>query len=188
MTKRPKKKLDEASVQGFLDHEVITPTHNLRNFARKMDAPDDGSGGIDFDAIERAEAALAELSAEFDGWMASELDRLVAARDAAAERLTDQTRAAIYSVSHDLRGEGATFGYPLVAQIADSLCRLLDGIKATERVPHDLVMQHVDAIRAIVRADAKGEDHPVAVALRDKLVSVTNDALVALTGAPSIVP
>lgn len=187
-SKRPTKKLDEADVKGFLDHEVITPSHTLRNFARKMDSADDGMGGIDFDAVERAEAALAELSSEFDSWMDMEVARLVAARDDAAQGLTAPVRAAIYTASHDIKGEAATFGYPLAGQIADSLCGLLDGIPDTSRVPVSLVLQHVDAIRAIVRESAKGDNHPIALALRDRLVSVTADALIALTGSPPIAP
>ena len=187
-TKRPTKKLDEADVKGFLDHEVITPSHTLRNFARKVDAGDDGLGGIDFEAIERAEAALAELSSEFDSWMDMEVARLVAARDQAALAFTTPVRALVYSASHDIKGEAATFGYPIVGQIADSLCGLLDGITELDRVPVSLVLQHVDAIRAIVREVAKGDHHPVAVALRDRLVSVTTDALVALTGSPPLAP
>ncbi|QCK87070.1 Hpt domain-containing protein [Phreatobacter aquaticus] len=186
--KRPTKKLDEADVKGFLDHEVITPSHTLRNFARKMDTGDDSSGGIDFDAIERAEAALAELSSEFDSWMDMEVARLVAARDDAANGMTAAIRAAVYTASHDIKGEAATFGYPLAGHIADSLCGLLDGIPETDRVPVSLVLQHVDAIRAIVRESAKGDNHPIALALRDRLVSVTSDALVALTGSPPLAP
>lgn len=180
--------LDEASISAFADHEVVTPKRNLKGFGRKANIKVD-EFGFDMEAIERAEAALAELSSEFDDWMDKEVERLTRARDAVAAQGVDAgTRAGIYTASHDIKGEGATFGYPLAARVAESLCHLLDGIADDGRVPADLVIQHADAIRAIVRESAKGTDHPVAIALSERLTEATTQVLVAISGAPSIAP
>lgn len=181
-------RLDEASVAAFADHEILTPKRNLKSYARPAKIRVD-EFGFDMEAIERAEAALAELSGEFDDWMAAEVERLTAAREAVAARGIDaDTRRAVYTASHDIRGEAATFGYPLAARIAESLCDLLDGIDRHERVPAGLVVQHADAIRAIVREQAKNADHPVGSALAETLAEATAQALVAFEGSPSIVP
>lgn len=189
MKKRKETKLDEASVKSFGDYEVIVPKHNLRTYVHKVDGPDDGFGGIDPEAIERAEAALAELSSEFDGWMDKEVARLTSARDAAASQGLDAaTRAELFSAAHDIKGEAATFGYPLAARAADSLSLLLQAVEDPKDVPWALANQHVDAIRAIVREQAKGLDHPVASELVDQLVAVTTETLIEITGAPPLVP
>ena len=65
----------------------------------------------------------------------------------AAEGLNEATRARLYSAAHDIKGEGATFGYPLAARIADTLCGLMDGIADETALPLGLMMQHVEAIR-----------------------------------------
>ena len=39
---------------------------------------------------------------------------------------TPATRDELFHAAHDIKGEAATFGYPLVAPAADSLCRLLE--------------------------------------------------------------
>lgn len=180
--------LDEASVEGFKDHEVITPKRNLKSYGKAAKMKVD-EFGFDLAAIERAEAALAELAVEFDDWMAREVERLTAARDAiAADGLTEATRAQLYSAAHDIKGEGATFGYPLAARIADTLCALMDGIADDGALPLGLMMQHVEAIRAIVRENAKGDDHPLALALADQLDEAATQKLTAIAGAPSIVP
>jgi HPt (histidine-containing phosphotransfer) domain-containing protein len=180
--------LDEASVSAFADHEVVTPKRNLKAFGKKANIKVD-EFGFDMEAIERAEAALADLSSEFDDWMAKEVERLTRARDAvAAEGVTAGTRANIYIASHDIKGEAATFGYPLAARVAESLCHLLDGIADDDKVPGDLVIQHADAIRAIVRESAKGTDHPLAVTLSERLGEATTQMLVTINGAPSIAP
>lgn len=197
MTKTPTKSpprigakggLDEATVSAFADHEIVTPKRNLKAFGRKAKIKVD-EFGFDMEAIERAEAALADLSSEFEDWMAKEVERLSRARDAvAAEGLHAGTRATIYIASHDIKGEAATFGYPLAGRVAESLCHLLDGIADDARVPADLVMQHADAIRAIVRENAKGDDHPLAMALSERLGEATTQMLVTINGAPSIAP
>lgn len=180
--------LDEASIAAFHDHEIVTPKRNLKAFGRKAAIKVD-EFGFDMEAIERAEAALAELSTEFDDWMEKEVERLTRARDAvAAEGIDAGTRANVYTASHDIKGEGATFGYPLAARVAESLCHLLDGIADDDRVPADLVIQHADAIRAIVRENAKGMDHPVAIALSERLTEATTAVLIAINGSPSIAP
>lgn len=188
MAAQNKPKLDEASVEGFHDHEVITPKHNLKSFARKTKARFD-EHGFDLDALERAEAALAELSSEFDDWMKKEVVRLGEARDSVRRTGLDaETRPVLYRAAHDIRGQAATFGYPLAASVADSLCRLLDGIVDDGRVPVGLVSQHVDAIGAIVREQATGADNRTALALSERLASVVNDLLVQIDGSPSIAP
>jgi cytochrome c556 len=180
--------LDEATVSAFADHEVVTPKRNLKSYGKKAKIKVD-EFGFDMEAIERAEAALADLSSEFDDWMAKEVERLTRARDAvAAEGITAGTRANIYIASHDIKGEAATFGYPLAARVAESLCQLLDGIADDDKVPADLVIQHADAIRAIVRESAKGTDHPLAMTLSDRLGEATTQMLVTINGAPSIAP
>jgi HPt (histidine-containing phosphotransfer) domain-containing protein len=179
---------DEATTKGFKDHDVITPTRNLKSYGRKAKIKVD-EFGFDMEAIERAEAALADLSVEFDDWMAKEVERLSKARDAiAAAGVNPATRGALYSAAHDIKGEAATFGYPLAANVADSLRKLLDGIEDDAAVPVGLVIQHVEAIRAIVRENAKGGDHPLAIALADQLGAATAQKLIAITGAPSIAP
>lgn len=188
MSKPKQPRLDEATVQEFKDHNVVTPTRNLKSYGRKAKIKVD-EFGFDMEAIERAEAALADLAGEFDDWMAKEVERLTTARDAmTAAGLTESTRAALYAAAHDIKGEAATFGYPLAARIADSLRNLLDGIEDDAAVPTDLVAQHVEAIRAIVREAAKGEDHPLAVAMADQLGAATVQKLVTITGAPPIAP
>ncbi|PHJ89165.1 hypothetical protein VF08_37845 [Nostoc linckia z8] len=180
--------MDEASVSAFADHEVVTPKRNLKAYGKKANIKVD-EFGFDMEAIERAEAALADLSSEFDDWMAKEVERLTRARDAvAAEGINAGSRANIYIASHDIKGEAATFGYPLAARVAESLCHLLDGVADDARVPADLVIQHADAIRAIVRENAKGTDHPLAVTLSERLGEATTQMLVTINGAPSIAP
>jgi HPt (histidine-containing phosphotransfer) domain-containing protein len=133
-------------VATFADHEVITPPNELRKAVTVM------ADGDDDDPVARAEAALRDLSVEFSDWMRSECERLEAARrDVSRLGFTETTRDGLFRTAHDIKGEAATFGFPEVAGVAESLCRLIEHAPDINQIPLQLVDQHVDAVRAITR-------------------------------------
>jgi HPt (histidine-containing phosphotransfer) domain-containing protein len=166
-----RRKDDTPSVATYADYEVITPAHPLR----KAVAP---AGDADDDPVARAEAALAELSGEFGGWMESECTRLEAARQVVkSSGFTQKTHDALFRAAHDIKGEAGTFGFPAVAGIADSLCRLVEHTPEMQRIPLTLVDQHVDAVRAVVREYARPDLVDIATALTKRLREVTDEFL-----------
>jgi hypothetical protein len=123
---------------------------------------------FDEDAIERAEAALKSMSAQFQPWLEIEVEKLQAARIASlAGGWRDAQLEGLFSAAHDVKGLAATYDYPSVTRIAASLCRLIEtpAGKAAARAAPDLIEAHVDAMRAAVRDEIKEETHPVARAL-----------------------
>ena len=159
------------SVATYADHEVITPPHRLRKVVKAAAEGDD-------DPIARADAALKQLSSEFGTWMQAECDRLEVARQKAATHgLDEKTHDELFRAAHDIRGEAVTFGYPLLAGPADSLCRLLEHTPEHGRIPRALVDQHVDAVRAIAREYSRADLVDMANALTARLRDVTNDFL-----------
>jgi HPt (histidine-containing phosphotransfer) domain-containing protein len=166
-----KKKDDAPTVTTYADHEVIMPPHRLRQFA----AP---AGKDDMDPVARAEQALAKLSPEFSVWMDTECARLDAARkQVQAHGLNGKTRDPLFHAAHDIKGEAATFGYPHAASIAESLCRLIEHTRDLARVPVALIDQHVDAVRAIIRENARPEAEQIAATLIERLRTVTDEFL-----------
>lgn len=169
------KKANLAAVSTFADHEVIMPPNKLKKAVEKVKP----GTKIDFDPVARAEAALAELAADFSTWMELECTRLDAARNAVkASGMNTGTHDALFLAAHDIKGQAATFGYPLVAPVADSLCRLLEHTPDMERIPMALVDQHVDAVRAITTKNTRGDSNANAAKLAEKLRHVTEEFLV----------
>jgi HPt (histidine-containing phosphotransfer) domain-containing protein len=148
-------KPDLPAVKSFADHEVITPPNKLKGaVGRAIDGDD---------PVARAEAALAQLSSEFSSWMNDECEQLDRARRNVRQNgMTAQPREALFRSAHDIKGQAATLGFPLVAAVAESLCRLIEETHEPARIPLDLVDQHVDAVRAIIREH--GRPHAEAVA------------------------
>jgi chemotaxis protein histidine kinase CheA len=133
--------------------------------------------GIDMAAIKRAETAMETLKSEFTGWAAEDVQRLAAARDAFAKRQDAPARAALMRVAHDMKGQAATFDFPMIGRAAASLCRLLDETPAKNPVPPGLVDAHVSTIHAIFRDKVTDTDNPVAVALVEELEARVGEAL-----------
>ena len=105
--------------------DVITPPNVLKV---KVGG---GSAPFDEDAIARADAILKDLAENFREWLRDDIERLHEAH--AALQKSDgsaTTRAALHQVAHDLKGEAATLGLPLLGRVAGSLCVLV-GEKTT---------------------------------------------------------
>ena len=183
---------DRPTVATYADHEVIVPPNRLK----KAVAVAKPAG---FDPVARAEEALGNLAGDFAQWMDGECSKLDEARQRVkTEGFAEETRDVLFRCAHDIKGEAATFGFPLVAPPADSLCRLIEHTPDMTQIPLELVDQHVDAIRAIVRENSRTDIEQVAWNLTRRLREVTDEFLrhenrdrpeiLKIVMAPSLVP
>lgn len=125
---------------------------------------------IDPDAIAKAEAALQGLSSQFGAWLRDEVAKLEAAQvSLRADGMTQQGIDRLYTHAHDLKGLGATYGFPLVTRIAGSLCTLLGEQATRSQTPPVLIYAHVDAIRVVVREDMRDADDASGRVLAEQL-------------------
>jgi HPt (histidine-containing phosphotransfer) domain-containing protein len=164
-------KNDTPAVAAYADHEVIVPPNRLQK-AVALAKP------AGFDPVARAEEALGNLAGEFSVWMDRECAQLdEARRHVKTKGFAEETCGALFRAAHDIKGEAATFGFPLVAPPADSLCRLIEHTPDMARIPLELIDQHVDAIRAIVREATRPDIAQIARALTGRLREVTDEFL-----------
>ncbi len=75
----------------------------------------------------------------------------------------------IYELAHNLKGEGASFGYPAVSRVADLLCRVTE--KPGRRSPRRLkvIRVQIDSLKAMVRENVKGSPHGIALEIIQEL-------------------
>lgn len=132
------------------------------------------------DAIAKAEAALAGMSGQFGAWMDEEIEKLEATHKTILEPTSGEKELeSFYRNAHDLKGLGATYGYPIISQFAGSLCRLIDSPDGRSKAPKSLLSAHVSAIVAAVKQNVKDANHPIGNALLHELTTQ-----VAKYGAP----
>lgn len=170
-----------AMAQAAEAYEVIEAKNDLRSKVREVRSKGPGD-----DPVARAEAALTVLSAQFDEWMASEIDDIGTSHAAwaATDYADGAAREAFFRAVHDLKGQAATLGFPLASKVAASLTGLLEGMPATAPLPVPLIEQHVAAIRAIFREKVKDETDEVGQELATALSAMTDDYL-AIHGDPA---
>ncbi len=138
-------------------------------------------GALDADAIAKAEAALADLSSQFDDWLMDEIKKLEDVQaQIKVEGYTKENSEALFYRAHDLKGLGTTYGYPFITRIAGSLCKMLDEEDKRVVAPRKLVDAHLDTIRAIVRDQIKADNHPMGKILAETLESRVKEHLIAV--------
>lgn len=124
------------------------------------------------EAISRADETLRAMAGSMQQWIDADIVQLQDLRIAAEGAHWNAASVdALMGAAHDLKGLGATYGYPLVTQIAASLCRLTetDAGKATVARDPTLARAHVDALRAVVRDEIRSDDHPIGRAVKQTL-------------------
>jgi len=156
--------------QGNGAYQLITPPNLL-----KAKVGTGGVGGIDPDLIKRAEDVIDTMSDEFAESVTREIMRLMKlAMDlendpAKAEKILKKVRR----VGHDLRGQGATYNYDLISDVAASLYRYTERLSGSAALNGEVIRAHADAMRAIIKNQVKGNGGEVGVDLVKSL-----DALV----------
>ncbi|MEX0696854.1 MAG: Hpt domain-containing protein [Dongiaceae bacterium] len=133
---------------------MVTPSNFLR-------AKFSGGAGIDPERlIAEAEAALATLNEDYETWVGADLSRLETAfRDAQGDpdRRRELLRQA-HGIAHEMKGQGTTFGYPLVTHAAGSLCRLFEAIdEVADEFALRAIELHIGGLRSIVINRIKGD-------------------------------
>ncbi len=138
-------------MQRGANFEVIHPPNTLAAKVPKY-------GGPDLKTIVReAEQALEALQESYLTWIRQDLEALAAA----VARLRDTTAPganaldSVYRIGQDIKGQGATFEFPLLTLIADSMCRLIAlDVDPGERLK--LIELHADALNIVVRDNIQG--------------------------------
>lgn len=128
----------------------------------------------------RAQHLLEQMEDEFIGWAEKYLSELKRAVEAAGAEPDDAKihLERIYRLSHDIKGQGTTFGYPLATEIGESLCQFVEKIEVAGETEIAVIVSHVDALSAIIHnritADGGEIGREVTSGLKvavDKLVS-----------------
>jgi len=169
--------VQRVSEDGLHPYEEIEPVNNL---GAKFGL--DGNASIPKDLMARAEAAAKALSQQYPMLVQPEIERARAASAtlAAAKNVESarQATAKVYAVAHDLKGQGGSYGFPLVSSVAASLCNLSMNAKKFEAQLSQAVNVHIDAIALIINKVIKDPED----AEGKRLVSQVETLTTHLTG------
>lgn len=149
--------VQRVSDDGAHPYEEIEPVNNL---GAKFGL--DGSATLPKDLIARAEAAAKALSQQYPMLVQSEIERArTASATLAAAKSPESARQAagkVFEVAHDLKGQGGSYGFPLVSSIAASLCELSQRAKTFDAQLSKAVNVHIDAIALVINKMIKNPE------------------------------
>ncbi|MCA3261099.1 MAG: hypothetical protein ING44_04090 [Telmatospirillum sp.] len=134
-----------------------------------------GSGGFAMGAVDKAAKIIEGLRGEFEEIAKVEVAKLVAAAAALMSQPNDLAkRDEVYKIAHELRGQGGSYGYPLVTRFGDQLCRYLDAAAGLDAKSLVIVKATADAIAVVITSKVTGDGGDTGralVAMLDKVLA-----------------
>ncbi len=130
------------------------------------------------EAVRKAQEAVAALAENFTEWMRADLDTALASLAKAKDSQPDNASHLrdIYSVCHNIKGQGGSFGYDLITHVGKSLCDYIHDTGSASERKLKVVEAHLSAIQFIIDRDIQGDGGQVGKQLQAKLWSLTEAA------------
>lgn len=134
--------------------EVINPPNTL-----KQKVGTGGPGAVDLEALERAEQVIIGMTDNYLEWVVEDLKKIEEAYKVLAAASGDRKAEmeAVFQVSHDIKGQGGSFGYDLMTAIGNELCRLIERIDQIGPNEVEAVKLHIDTLKLVIAQDMKGQ-------------------------------
>ena len=127
-------------------------------------------GGPTPEMLAKANATIDKMTQDFPNWASKDVDKLdallaqVASGDADPAMIKD-----VYKLAHDMRGQGGSFGYPVVTGVAGSFCKFVNSLDEIDQGAIEILQAHVKALRAVLQNKIAGDGGPVGAKIQDGL-------------------
>ncbi len=124
----------------------------------------------------RVDAIVERLSAEYLAKVEQNIATLSTAIDAAANdpALVPEKIGRIAKIAHDMKGQGGSFGYPIMSAIAASLVDVCRAVPNPDPAQLPTLSAHIDALRTALAKNMRGEISPEGDALLASLSNAKN--------------
>jgi len=117
-------------------------------------------GKFAVEALEQAMAELDKFAEDYPDWVQGQVSELYELLAKTREK-EDNRRATefkrINEIAHDMRGQGGTFGYPLVTTVADSLYAFTGSRSLAQDSHVEIVKSHIDTMNAVIKERVEGD-------------------------------
>ena len=127
---------------------------------------------------DKVSAALADLTESYIVQVKQDIqvmqDLLKQAETASPQKKFNLIREDFFVKMHDLKGQGTTFGYPLLTEIGAVVCDFLRERKNFSLLDISYLKQYVDDAAVIVQKNLTGDGGKAAAAIRTRLDEAKN--------------
>jgi len=130
------------------------------------------------ETLARAEEATTALRANYTKWARADVDKTQSLLDAAKvdPAIRREQLDHLYAAMHNMKGQGSSFGYPLVTRISQSLCRLLAPGRAIDDAGLKVAQAHLDALKLVLDQQIAGKGGEIGEKLGARLEGLVNGA------------
>ena len=131
---------------------------------------EEGSGDFSY-------ADDAELVEQFVTWTTDavgELKAIVAELDG-TELKSDDKAARIYDLTHNIKGMGGSFDFPLMTFAGGSLCSYIKGLPENKSLSSKVIDAHVKVFDVVLAHKIQGDGGEKGVALQKRLTAIISE-------------
>ncbi len=152
-------------------HEVVERPNDL---AKKVPR----TGGIEPEkAFEAAETIVKQMTSDYVDKLAEDIEQMKRLATKYREDNSDATLDQLFRLVHNMRGQGATFGFPLITEIGRHFCRYVRERPKGKAVKPALVDQHLKALLVVYNQSIKGSGDEISQAVVYALAEVVDREL-----------
>lgn len=121
-----------------------------------------------------AEDQLAELAAHYETWAGEQLKEAKQALEVARSMPSGREPQiqAMFSILHDMKGQGTTFGYELITLIGALLCDFIRHIPDATDAELNVIDKHLGAMAVVLDNQIKGSGGDFAEKIKTKLETI----------------
>jgi hypothetical protein len=152
--------------------------YRFRNHLKSKASTGFGGGGpgrISAEALERAEAEFEKMAEDYPDWVQGYLKKLTEHLSRCVDTPEDRPEnfKKLNALAHDLKGQGGTFGYPLMSHFGDSLFNFTEEREEDIMDNHiEIVKAHIDSMRVVIGQRINGDGGAIGKTLIKELEGV----------------
>lgn len=114
---------------------------------------------FDEELMTQAMAVLDDMAEDYPDWVAGLIQQLADVHRRCVD--TPEQRfhhfEQLHAIAHDMRGQGGTFGYPLMSNFADGLYDFTGVATDTSDKNVEIIKAHIDAMRVVIKDRVSGD-------------------------------
>ena len=139
------------------DVQFIRPLNTLRK-AKVGDGP----GKLDTEALARADAVVVQMTENYSEWAKEDLSMMQAAIDTFRDNPAEPGDALgqLRTISLDMKGQGATFGYGLITEIGDSLHSFVSDLQDASEFDLKVIVSHMESMKVVMAGEIRDDGGP----------------------------
>ncbi|MCB2108641.1 MAG: Hpt domain-containing protein [Rhodobacteraceae bacterium] len=136
--------------------KYITPPKSLRK--KQIDAG--VALTVSMSMIDAAEKSVGDMKDSYLQWVGADLNKLHDACEAAVKDKANRAAhvEALYNIAVEIKGQGGSFGFPLMTTIGSQLCRFIESAgHDLSDAQLDVVRIHVETLRLVIQQKMEGD-------------------------------